>query len=72
MVNGVSLVVGGRRELELELEVGCRIRRKGDLQFRVSGFGFQVSGLGFRTLDFRFRVSGFGLTVSGLDFEFKV
>ena len=49
------------------------------LRFLVSGFGFQVSDLGFPGSDFgsrvsgiRFRVSGFGHQVSGFGFGFRV
>ena len=38
--------------------------------FRVSGFGFWVSGLGFRNSELGFWVSGFGLRVAG--FEFRI
>jgi hypothetical protein len=37
--------------------------------FRVSGFGFQVSGYGCRVSGVGFRVSGFGLRVTGIGYQ---
>jgi hypothetical protein len=39
------------------------------LGLRVSGFGLEGSGLGLRVSGFGFRVSGFGVRIEGFEFR---